>query len=293
MAASPVSSGAAISRVLCATDFSPCANLAVAQALTLAGSSKAKLWLLHVLAPVPAPVSTDVGFLCPEADRRWAQENFQELENSSEFRTIDHSVIIRRGSLASVVSDLVHAEDIDLVILGTHGRGGLRKVLMGSSAEQVCRSVSSPVLTIGPHAFVRSEFRHILYATNFRTGSLRAADYAILLGEQAHGKITMLHVIDDSDGSASRAPDRTPQGALQRLKSMFPPESRLQAYHQVLVKFGSPVQTILKVAEEEHSDLIVMGVRTTRAPAVVAHLPDTVESHVAAHASCPVLTGRG
>jgi nucleotide-binding universal stress UspA family protein len=265
----------------------------VKQALTLAAPSKAKLWLLHVLASVPVPISTDVGFPCSEVDRKQAEKNFRQVENSREFQTIDHCILIRRGSLADVVSDVVYAEEIDLVVLGTHGRSGLRKILMGSSAEEVCRIVSSAVLTIGPHASVRSEFRRILFATDFLTGSLRAANYAIFLGAQAHGNITMLHVVDESEALSPRAHDRTPQGAFQKLKSMFPLDSKLRTSHQILTRFGLPAQTILNVAEEERSDLIVMGVRKTRVPALSTHLPDTVESHVAAHACCPLLTVRG
>ena len=155
-----------------------------------------------------------------EPDRRQAEKLFRALENSGALKSVDHSILIRRGALCDVLEDVVGAHEIDLVVIGTHGHTGFKKVLLGSAAERVCRRAPCPVMTIGPHVTVPGaglRFTRILYGTDFLTGSLRIAPLALSLADQAHGTVTLLHVIEESGRVTAAA---TPQAGEISFSSM-------------------------------------------------------------------------
>jgi nucleotide-binding universal stress UspA family protein len=126
MAASPTKMPVAIARILCATDFSPSADHALSWALALARQCKAKVFLLHVLEAVSSAASTDFSPGTTEPDRRQVEKLFRTLENSGVLKSVDHSILIRRGALCDVLEDVVGAHEIDLVVIGTHGHTGFK-----------------------------------------------------------------------------------------------------------------------------------------------------------------------
>jgi nucleotide-binding universal stress UspA family protein len=295
MATSPATKPAIISRILFATDFSPCSDLALSYAIPLAVQFGVPLELLHVLPPNrPAP-ATDVVPRVP-FDQRAAERQFRLLENSGKFRRVNHSILIRRGSVWQGLDEVIQSHDTDLIVIGTHGHGGMKKILLGSRAEEIVRLAPCPVLTIGPHVprvAADLEFKRIVYATDFFTGSLRAAPYLVCFADKSQAAVTLLHAIEDIDTLAPGSPERTPRGAFEKMQNLIPADAKLRLSTHVLAKFGPPAETILKVAEEGIADLIVMGVRPTRATFVSTHIPQTVGSYVVSHAHCPVLTVRG
>jgi nucleotide-binding universal stress UspA family protein len=117
--------------------------------------------------------------------------------------------------------------EIDLMILGTHGRTGAMKLLLGSVAEEIFRRASVPVLTIGRS--VRKgfhgggQFRRVLFATDFTLEAQTAASYAISMAQENQAKLLLLHVMRDPDLKASK---RTPQDSvanvMHQLTSWFP-----------------------------------------------------------------------
>lgn len=295
MAASPTTMPVAITRILCATDFSPSADHAVSCALALARQCTAKISLLHVLEASSA-ASIDFSPGVTEPDRRQAEKLFRALENSGALKSVDHSILIRRGALCDVLEDVVGAHEIDLVVIGTHGLTGFKKVLLGSAAERVCRRAPCPVMTIGPHVTVPGaglRFTRILYATDFLTGSLRIAPLALSLADQAHGTVTLLHVIEESGRVTAADPRSPPERVSRKLTDLLPAGSGVHITPHVLAPFGPPAETILKVADGEQSDLIVMGMRAARGGALTTHIPKAVAPYVISHARCPVLTVHG
>lgn len=294
MAASPTKMPVAIARILCATDFSPSADHALSCALALARQCKAKVFLLHVLEAVSSAASTDFSSDTTEPGRRQAEKLFRTLENSGVLKSVDHSILIRRGALCDVLDDVVGAHEIDLVVIGTHGHTGFKKVFLGSAAERVCRRAPCPVMTIGPHVTVPSsgmQFTRILYATDFLTGSLKIAPLALSLADQAHGIVTLLHVIEE--GVTAADPTSAPDGVSRKLTDLLPAGSGVHITPHVLAPFGPPAETILRVADGEQSDLIVMGMRAARGGALTTHMPKAVAPSVISHARCPVLTVHG
>jgi nucleotide-binding universal stress UspA family protein len=115
-------------------------------------------------------------------------------------RRCTHEALFGTGDVWTVLSRLIRERDIDLVVLGTHGRTGARKLLMGSIAEKVFRHATCPVLTAGPNVSPNPEgkarFQPILFATDFGKESLEALPFALHLAEKGRAQLTMLHVVD-------------------------------------------------------------------------------------------------
>jgi nucleotide-binding universal stress UspA family protein len=88
----------------------------------------------------------------------------------------------------------------DLLVLGTHGRGGVKKVLLGSVSEEMVYSAHCPVLTVGPDVSPKPmpelRLRRILCATDLLPSSAKALAYALWMAQQEHAQLTVLHSIE-------------------------------------------------------------------------------------------------
>jgi nucleotide-binding universal stress UspA family protein len=189
---------------------------------------------------------------------------------------------------------LVDRYQVDLLVAGTHAREGLKRILLGSMAEQIFRQARCPVLTVGPHVEAEgaaAKMRHILYATDFSAGSLHALPYALSLAQENQADITLLHLVQAMPELPPSYEERMVQDSYRRLHELLPPDVELWCKPKFRVEYGFPVEAILKVAAEQCSSLIVMGVH--HAGAAASHAPWAVVHRVVCHAPCPVLTVRG
>ena len=187
---------------------------------------------------------------------------------------------------------------IDLIVVGTRGRTGVEKVLLGSQAEEVLRRAPCPVLTVGPHAQpedgTRGKIASILYATDFGFASLAAAPIAISLAEEYQSKLTLMHVIENRDEHQTAAPEEFGELSEHHLRALLPREANFWCAPHFVVEHGVPADKILEVARRTNADLIVLGVHKPEGlPGASTHLPIATVHHIVAHAQCPVLTMRG
>jgi nucleotide-binding universal stress UspA family protein len=158
--------------VLIATDFSDASRRALAYAIAIAQRYSSALSVVHAIVPEPRePIPLEA--LPRELNRRRLKVE-QEMKNLSEEARMDdlnHHVLLERGRVWDVLGSVIQHDSIDLLVLGTHGRGGPKKLALGSVAEQVLRLAPCPALTIGPHVPPANsgpvEFRRILFATDF------------------------------------------------------------------------------------------------------------------------------
>ena len=99
-------------------------------------------------------------------------------------------------------SDTIAENDIDLVVAGTHGRTGLTRLLLGSTAEEICRVASCPVMTVGPLLERGSEkpIEHILMLTDLSEESRTAVPYVVEFAQKYGASVTVLHVLPEDDG---------------------------------------------------------------------------------------------
>jgi nucleotide-binding universal stress UspA family protein len=293
--------------ILLATDFSSISKSALASAAAIASRYGSKIYLVHVIPSEPRmPIPIEPSFPELDRDRFEAELAMQALVSGDQLREIPHETLLPRGPIWPVLSKLIERDEIDLLVVGTHGRAGLRKLILGSVAEELFRQACCPVLTIGPAvpAAIGGEFRRILLATDFGPASLHALPYACSLATESKGALTLLHVLTQVPGLAvwpywylgtnvAEGLETAKRNTLERLQRLIPPETMLPSDPELLVGFGSVSHEILEAAAASQADLIVMGVNRTASVRVSAHLPWATAQEVVCHATCPVLTVRG
>jgi nucleotide-binding universal stress UspA family protein len=146
----------ALKRILVATDFSEPANVAVAYGRDLARQYDATLHVIHVIENATAYYGSEGGFALADVERhieRSAREELDALIASNGDGRLDVVAVVTRASnIAHAITEYARDHGIDLVIVGTHGRGAVSRFLMGSVAERVVRSAPCPVLTVRAHA---------------------------------------------------------------------------------------------------------------------------------------------
>jgi len=285
-----------VKNILLATDFSPTSEAALPHALTIAGHYGSKLYVAHVICPE----LTDL--LAPELSptilkqaQEFAQQRMERLLSTGRQQGVPCQPLIGEGAIWDVLLDMIHQNSIDLVVVGTHGRRGLRKLLLGSVAEEVFRLAPCPVLTVGPRTpEMRSanvQLGQILYPLEFVPDSGDAATYAVSLAEEYHAKLTLMKVFEDMV-PFSEEKAQLPEPVSHWMEDHISTASDLRGRTSFEVGYGSAAEAILKLAAGRGVDLIVMGVRRLD-PAMATHLlkPDTAYA-VVRNAHCPVLTVR-
>ncbi|HXN30009.1 MAG TPA: universal stress protein [Candidatus Acidoferrales bacterium] len=285
----------ALRNILFATDFEPDANVALRYAADLAQRFGAKLYALHVKEPAKYALPPQGWKSADEVCEIYVHELRRTL--LSAFPGLQNEVLIAEGTVWQVVASAVEKNKIDLVVVGTRGRTGLGKVLLGSQAEEILRHVPCPVLVVGPHSPLRTDrggkLAEFLYATDFGPDSETAVRCAILLAQQRQGHLTLLHVIAKPRTGELVHTEQLVDSSLRRLQALVPEAARPWCEAQCLVEEGAAAEKILEVAERVHADLIVLGVREpTGLPGASTHLPITVVHKVISHANCPVLAVR-
>lgn len=261
-----------IERTLCPVDFSECSAEAYDYAYSLARHYEAKLFVLHVAEQLLALYDGYVPQ--PQVDEVYANqsahahERFHELAASTG-NDVDQQFVFQRGDSAAD-SILSFAEDhqIDLIVMGTHGRRGLDRLIMGSVVERVLRKTRCPILTVrnrvrnsvGPERKNDgADVCRILFCTDFSDDSPRALEYALSLALQYNAELSLLHVLEGS--RSERELDRQKDEAVELLHKILPAEATQWASAIPVVRSGKAYQEIIQYASEVQSDVIVMGVR--------------------------------
>jgi nucleotide-binding universal stress UspA family protein len=210
---------------------------------------------------------------------------------------------------ASVTDELlvqVAALNAHMMVIGTHGRSGFERLLLGSTAEKILRKASCPVMVVPRHAADvtagdGAPFREIVCAIDFSPSSQRALAYALDIAQEADARITLLHVIDlpPELHELPRAPridvpamrEAAEADCLRQLRTMVPESAHTYCTIHTDVIEGNPAREIVRMAEQRGADLIVMGVHGRGA---VDMLLFGSKTHaVLRDAPCPVLTVRG
>lgn len=134
--------------ILHPTDFSEAANFAFRLAVSLARDHQARLVIVHV-APTPYAIGGEIMVAPPEpasVQREELLDRLHEMKPSAAEVEFEHRLY--EGNPAEEILRAAEASSADLIVMGTHGRTGLSRLLMGSVAEQVVRRASCPVLTV-------------------------------------------------------------------------------------------------------------------------------------------------
>ena len=296
MIATQIKKRVTFQNILFATDFSQAAEAALPYAIGLAKQYGAKVHGLHVRFPATYPI---VG---PEAmpqvlEAAEEQAKFEAKQMHEMLETVPHEVTVTEGDLWPTLSEIVGKQKTDLIVMGTHGRTGVSRALLGSTAEEIFRKASCPVLTVGPHVSRNTERRlamkEILFATDFSPESLAALPFAVSLAQEHQSNLTLLNVTGKPEVGELVHAGQYAESTLRRLQALVPAGVDLWCEPKCRVEQGPEAEKIMEVAIALGADLIVLGVRGPQGGVgATTHLLRSITHQVVTNAQCPVLTVR-
>ena len=294
-----------IKRILFPTDFSLCAEQAQAHAFYLAQEYGAEVHMLHAKVALEyAP--HDLAQHFPNHEQTTAQLHELALRHMSnalsrhDAEQVRVRQVYQNGfSIAPVILAYAGENDIDLIVMGTHGRRGLGHMFLGSVAEEIVRMATCPVLTIRERKTptVATKHERILVPVDFSEHSRKALLYAKVLAENYGARLQLLHVVEDlrypSFYMAERFAyfDIRPEVATrakQELEQFFREVGGAKVAADLHVIEGGAAHEIVKFAEKQTSDLLVIA--THGLTGLEHFLMGSVAENVVRRAPCPVLT---
>ena len=285
----------ALDNILYLTDFSPASEAAMPLMTAIARNHDSEVFVLHVLLPDPfVCMAPECGDLIKDGQEQAAETNMQHLE--SHLAGLTHQTLMVHGpEVWTAIQPVMQKNDIDLLVLGTHGRTGIQRLLLGSVTEEIWRRAKVPVLTVGPanrNAKFVGRLNCVVFATDFTPESLAGYPYALSIARENHTRLILLNVIrqfkkEEILGEVSATE------ATHQLTKMLPPDAELGCLTELMVKHGDPAERIIEVATESGADLIVLGIRKGDNFGLATHAERTTAHDVVVNAPCPVLTIRG
>jgi len=275
-------------KILFATDFSPASLRALPYVKFVARRYDSTVYLVHVIGPQPA-IAIPAGIRRGErADSlRGAEEQLRALEGSEELRGISHKRLVGEGKVAKLLLKAVREHNIGLIIVGTHGRTGIKHLVLGSVAEEIFRSSSCPVLTVGAHVASPGPVSRILLPTDLSTTSRCGLPFAVSLAADAGAELVALHVLPQSIASNPEAGVLT-EPLREEVQSVLAGALPAGVRSQAVLAYGDTAETIVSEAEKLKAQFIVLGIRSS----FTSHRLSNVAYRVAISAGCPVLTVR-
>jgi nucleotide-binding universal stress UspA family protein len=226
-------------------------------------------------------------------DQAWrrARRKLDEFVEDRRIAPLSCTTLLDRGDVADVIPTMIHEHDVDLVVLGTHGRHGVGKLILGSAAEKIYRTASCPVLTVGPKAQHAEhwELRRILCPLDVAEDPAPVLHYALSLAEEKQAEFIVLQAVPLVPWQHRPSVE---QRCWRAIEALIPEAAKDWCTPQIVVRWEHPAEAIVREAEERQADLIVMSVHKARAASWSSHLPWPVASEVVSRAVCPVLTIR-
>lgn len=291
-----------IERILCPSDFSDFSERAYDYGLSLARHYNAELYLMHVVRPViigypeyaiPDSVNEFYGEL-----REHAEEQLKEFAKVHAAGGVRARIAVEEGVVTESILGFARENSVDMIVMGTHGRRGFQRLTLGSVTERVLRKALCPVLAVRRpvHDFVEPgseeepvHLRKVLFCSDFSKCSERALEYALSLAMEYKSELSLLHVLEHTVAPAER--DAENDRILRRLGEHVPEAARSCCQIKPLVRAGRPYEEIIKVAEQEQTDLVVVGVRGRNVLDLA--LFGSTTHRVLQLGPCPVLTIHG
>jgi nucleotide-binding universal stress UspA family protein len=258
--------------ILVAIDFSEYSKVALDICLGASGCMETKLYVLHTIEKFPhdylhllsSTAHTDMKQKLEEdAIARIQAMIPEEIRGKG-----DIIPMVRFGKPFLEIIQVAKEENVDLLVIGTHGRAGVDRVILGSVAERIVRKAGCPVMVIRDRKY--TGFKRIIVPIDFSDCSRKALEYAIATANSHNSKLTILHVYEESfiEPYVNAANSEEEAGEIMKeieqvnetkydefLKTI---DLRGVEYDKLLVK-GIPETEIVEIAMEQQADLIVMG----------------------------------
>ena len=290
----PILPAIQIKRILYATDFSEGSRAALGVVAGIARHYGSEVYAAHVCAPLRYTMVTPETVPTMEKLREYeARTKLADLLRITDALHVTAKPIVLRGDPLEELNRIVREKNIDLAVLSTHGRIGIKHLVMGSVAENLFRQLACPVLTIGPHLAHRFmglvDIRTILFPTDLSEESQAVFPYLASLAHEHSARIILLHVLPPE--TAGNPDARALAEPLRRqMMHIFDPEISPRSQAEFMIDTGDAAERILARSLEHHVDLIGFGIRKTGE--IITHLRNSVAYKVLLKARCPVLTQR-
>jgi nucleotide-binding universal stress UspA family protein len=278
-----------IKRILVATDLSDASLWSLPYVTEIANRYSSMVFLAHAIPLETYAVARPQSFDRIEAEcLKGAQRTLDSLSAGLQGHGVQTRTLLTEGDTGVILPQWIKKHRIDMVAVGTVGRSGVRKLLLGSVAEEIIRTAECPVLTVGQASALSAgmtvTIRNIIHATDFSADSLEAGAYAVSLAQHHRSRLVVLHVRSEHE---SKLPKATLAEQLQR---SIPGGLNLNA--ETLIAEGNAATKILEIANEHSASLIVIGVRGAGEwPRRASHFGSTAHDIVLG-APCPVFTVR-
>jgi nucleotide-binding universal stress UspA family protein len=261
--------------ILCPVDFSEFSTRAYRHALSLAEHYRAKLVALHVVElwkyPYADYAATDGGDYgnFRQSIHKGGKEQLQEFVNKHSDGGMKPELAVCEGRAPDSILSFAKDQKTDLIVMGTHGRRGFDRLMLGSATDRVMREASCPVLAVcqpprdSVAASEKGHYAHhlnrILACTDFSENSDRALDYAISATEEYNAELTLMHVVEHVPSPTGA--EEVIATATVQLDKLIPAERRKPLKIRTVVQMGKPYQRIVEYAQQAQIDLVTMGVR--------------------------------
>ena len=261
-----------INQILVPTDFSENAQHALDYAIELAKHCSATIHLVHTPV-VPTYLLMDLSYSPgPEAVTRIMNDSQDALDEQAKSMTaegVEHFTAIREGVVHEVIRDYAKEHNLDVVVVGTHGRTGVSKLMYGSVTERVIKTVHTPIIVVPPAGAAIPGA--IVMAYDFSGPAKRAAEVARAIHEECPGSLHLVHSYLDVWGeytdrgavvgeAAEKRREALRLGLEEMLhadaKELFPDDGPAIQTHLVT---GDPAEALLRVADEVDATLICAG----------------------------------
>ena len=294
-----------LKKILLPTDFSRCAEQALAHTVFLAEKYSAEIHLLHVITlfeDQPLLVNDEITET-EEMIRKledMVEKQLNNVVNSHGSVDLVINTIMKRGiSAAPIILEYSSDQNIDLIVMGTHGRRGLGHLLLGSATEEVVRMAKCPVFSVRESEKPKSmeAINKILVPIDFSDYSKSAFSYAAEIAESYRAQLQLFHVIEETmhpayslSGKSSKI-DLVPgieEDYRKKIRKMIKASGISMEDTEIIINSGQAALNIIKFANENLSDLIVIA--THGLTGIEHFLLGSVTEKVVRMAPCPVFT---
>jgi nucleotide-binding universal stress UspA family protein len=259
-------------RILCPVDFSDFSASAYEYALTVAEYYKAHLAALHTVELSKYPYADYVGATGDFADLSRAlceggKAKLQEFVKQHSGHGVEPQLVVGQGHASDLILSFAQKHNVELIVMGTHGRRGFDRLVLGSTTDRVIRKACCPVLvasdpahnlmTIGPDG--KHRLSRIFYCTDFSMNSEQGLQYAMSLAQEYGADLIMLHVVEGT-------PDLIREEAIiaartEQLDKLLSDSERKHLNVRSVVRCGKPYDEIVSYAKEVQAHLIIMTAR--------------------------------
>ncbi len=270
------------------TDFSEISQRALEYAKAIAKPANSELLLVHVNPPVDFITPPEAAWVDQSEVQSLQEEQLEQSGAALRSEGFRARAISVTGSLYAELLSAVKQYKADLIVLGTHGKKGLERLLLGSDAEAVLRHAGCPVLSVGPAVPNLKDktwrIREVICATTLEPRAAEVVAYAHKLAALYEAELVLFHV-----KSSSEQEDDVDWASFEEAFHHYVPgDLGKRSWLRTRLASASPGTSILDLAKQRNSDLIVMGAHG--ASSVATHLARGTAAKVLSDAPCPVMT---